>query len=202
MSLPKTLTTLPTNYHEQSAFRLTNARQFLWLNLASIPLLLLATVFFAAYLWLYYRLLNGFLVIKSLPDEMPMRLVAFLLVAMLPLHEYLHGLGMQYYGHQVRYGVKWTKGVLYATSDQGLFGRHQFIRIALAPLIGISLLCMGICLFVPASIGLCFSIVAILNATGSIGDLWMAWIVRKYPPDTLIRDEEDGIRIFCPQAQR
>jgi hypothetical protein len=37
----------------------------------------------------------------------------------------------------------------------------------------------------------------VINATGAVGDLWMTVVVRRYPPDTLVQDEADSVRIFA-----
>jgi hypothetical protein len=176
-------------------FRLTERGRILWLNLAAIGLLALMTAFFLGLLLLYHRL-GAPLVITSLPSNISAWLGVALVIAVLPLHEWLHGLGMAYFGHQPRYGIKPLKGVLYATADGALFWRYQYIAIALAPLTVISAGVALLCLFLPGQPAFWVALAGIMNATGAIGDLWMTYLALQYPSSALFRDEEDGMRVF------
>jgi hypothetical protein len=113
---------------------------------------------------------------------------------MLPLHEWLHGVIIARCGHKPRYGIKLF--VLFATSDGALFRRNEFIRIALAPLVIITLIGSVIMLFTPMGLATWIALAITLNAAGSIGDLWMTGIAMRYDSSALIRDEEDSMRIF------
>ncbi|HLV36517.1 MAG TPA: DUF3267 domain-containing protein, partial [Spirillospora sp.] len=75
--------------------------------------------------------------------------------------------------------------------------RNHFVIIALAPLVVITLVGMVLMIFMPDSIAYYIGLIVVLNAAGSIGDLWMTAAVLRYPPDTLVRDEADSIRIYA-----
>jgi hypothetical protein len=126
-------------------------------------------------------------------------LIALILV-MIPLHEGAHGLAILWVGHKPRFGAKLSKMVVYATTDAGLFRRDEFLIVALAPLVGISLLGMILVFFVPDWVAYYISLAVILNAGSSIGDLWMVAVVLRHPPEAIVRDEEDGIRLYTPQT--
>ena len=49
----------------------------------------------------------------------------------------------------MRYGAKLSKGVLYATADNALFRRNEYLAIALAPLVGITLVVMVLMVVAP-----------------------------------------------------
>ncbi|NWG16708.1 MAG: DUF3267 domain-containing protein [Chloroflexi bacterium] len=119
-----------------------------------------------------------------------------ILVVILPLHEWIHGLAIRWAGHKPRYGVMLSKGALYATADGALFPRDVFIVIALAPLVGITLLAMLLIWILPDGTAYYIALAAALNAGSAIGDVWMAAAVRRCPPDALVRDEADSIRIY------
>jgi hypothetical protein len=51
--------------------------------------------------------------------------------------------------------------------------------------------------FVPDWAGYYVSLGVILNAGSAIGDLWMLLVVLRYPASAIVRDEEDGIRIYA-----
>ena len=107
-----------------------------------------------------------------------------------------------WFGHQVRYGTKLSKGVLYATAENALFRRNEYLAVALAPLVGITLLAMMLMLIVPQGLAYYIGIAAVLNAGGAIGDLWSVGVLLRYPADVLVRDEADGFRIYAPASQR
>ncbi|MBZ0301203.1 MAG: DUF3267 domain-containing protein, partial [Anaerolineae bacterium] len=111
-------------------------------------------------------------------------------------HELLHGLAIRWAGHKPRYGMELSKGVLYATTDQALFPRNHFLIIALTPLVALTLAGMVLMIFVPDGVGYYLGLIVVLNAAGAIGDLWMAAVVVRYPPEALVRDEADSIRVY------
>jgi hypothetical protein len=113
-----------------------------------------------------------------------------LVLVMIPLHEGAHGLAIVAVGHQPRFGAKLSKMVVYATTDTGLFRRGEFLAVALAPLVALTLLGMFLVWVIPDWYGYYVSLAVVLNAGSAIG------VVLRYPPSALVRDEEDGIRVF------
>lgn len=195
---PRTVKHLPDSYREIYFLRVT--QQVLWLNLVAIGVMALALVIFLGWLVLYHAA-GAPMVINSLPERLPTAFGILLVLAILPLHEWIHGLAIGYFGHRARYGIKPLKGVLYATADGALFWRNQYIVVALAPLVVISLIMLVASLFFPAETALWLMFAAALNATGAVGDLWMFIAVMRwrFPPHILVRDEEDGMRVFSDQ---
>ena len=118
-------------------------------------------------------------------------------VLVLPFHELIHGITITLLGHHASYGAKLSKGVLYATAENALFRRNEYLAVALAPLIVITLLAMGLMLVLDQGWAYYVGIAAVFNAGGAIGDLWAAGIVVRYPATALIRDEADGFRVFA-----
>ncbi|MCB9450435.1 MAG: DUF3267 domain-containing protein [Anaerolineaceae bacterium] len=119
-----------------------------------------------------------------------------LLVAVIPVHEGLHGLAILWAGHRPRFGMMLSKGAFYATADNALFWRNAFVVIALAPLIGITLLGMVLTVLLPDDLGFYAALLVAINAGSAIGDVWMTWAVLRYSPAALVRDEADSIRIY------
>ncbi len=56
--------------------------------------------------------------------------------------------------------------------------------------------------FSGAALQLWLGLAVAFNAGSAIGDLWMVWIVLRFDSSALIRDEEDGIRIYTQSAGR
>jgi hypothetical protein len=170
---------------------LTEPKLLLWLNiLALVPLL--AMVILMGWWWALIGRSPG----GNVDVPWWIAVIAILLVV-LPLHEFLHGAAITAIGHRVRYGAKLSKGVLYATAENALFRRNEYLAVALAPLVGITLLAMALMLVVPQGFAYYLAIGAVLNAGGAIGDLWSVGVLLRYPASVLVRDESDGFRIYA-----
>jgi len=115
------------------------------------------------------------------------------------LHELTHGLALRSYGARPKYGVMWKEMMFYATAPGHAFRRNAYLVIALAPLVGLSVLGL-ILLALPLPGWLLWIIIfcASLNAGSAIGDLWLVRVALGYPPVALIVDEKDGLRVFMP----
>lgn len=192
MALP--IRALPEGYIEIRQVILTEPRLLLKLNLLSlIPLA--AMIVWMALWW-------GIVSRSRLPEpqvDIPWLIalpIVFLIV--LPLHELLHGLTIRYFGHSVRYGVELSKGVLYATADNALFRRNEYIAVALAPFVAITVLIMLLMLVSPQWLAYYTAVAAVVNAGGAVGDLWAVGIVLGCPAFALVRDEADSFRIYTP----
>lgn len=190
----KTLHSLPAGYHEVFYLLLTSRRNLLLMNLFSLPLLVLSVVG----LLLWYMLI----VVLRGPWQSEILLLPALLVLLvtIPLHELLHGLAIHWWGHQPRYGVKLRKMVFYCTTD-GYFRRHEFLLVALAPLLVLTPAGLLLMLLLPQGMAFYIGLGVLLNTTGAVGDLWMAAVVLRYPSEAIIKDEEDSIRIFMPGGE-
>jgi hypothetical protein len=198
LTLSHTVQQLPDGYQEIFYLRVTEGRNLLWLNFLSLGLLILSLLLFFGWL-LVYHTLGAPLVISHLPDHFPALIGLGIAILVFVLHEWIHGLAIQYYGHKPRYGIKPLKGVLFATADNAYFWRDQYLVVMLAPLVGISLLGILLSLVFPAGASLWLILAAAMNVAGATGDIWMAYHTLRFDHDHLFRDEEDGMRVFAPQ---
>jgi hypothetical protein len=188
---PTPIHALPDTYTEAEHLVVTEGNRLLWLNVLALVPLAVALVLMGGW-WLLVVRLRG-----SIPGSDLSWWVGLLLVLLvLPLHEGLHAAAILWAGHKPRLGAKLDKGVLYATADGALFRRNQFIVIALAPIVVITLAGMALMLALPDMLGFWIGLAVVFNASSAIGDLWMVAVVLRYPPDALVRDEADGIRIY------
>ncbi len=138
---------------------------------------------------------------KSIELSSPSGLLIALavLLLMLVLHELVHGVIMGIFGARPQFGMMWKEAMFYATSPGFAYPRRQYLAIALAPLVVISLLAvLAMVLLAGTGWVTLVAFVATFNAAGSIGDLWIATIVLRYPSHTYVVDERDGVRIFLP----
>lgn len=182
---------LPAHYHEVLHLVVTEGKRLLWLNLLALIPLVVSLVVVGAW-WLAVARLRG----PIAGDGPPWLLGILLLLATMPLHEAIHALAIRLVGHRPRFGAKLDKGVLYATADQALFRRDEFIAVALAPIVFISISGLTLMVVLPDAVAYWIGLAIVLNAASAIGDLWMTAVVLRYPPNALVRDEADGIRIF------
>lgn len=189
--LPNPIHELPPTYQEVEHLVVTEGGRLLWLNLLSLIPLALAIVGVNVW-WQWVVSWRG-----SLPGDLHWLIGLPLALLVLLLHELIHAAVILLVGHKPRLGAKLDKGVLYATADGAYFRRSEFIAVALAPLVVITLAGLALIALLPDRIGFYVSLAVILNAGGAIGDLWMAWVVLRHAPSVLVRDEEDGIRVFA-----
>lgn len=120
---------------------------------------------------------------------------AVLATAVVPVHEYVHGFAITYYGGTTSYGVGLAHFVLpyaYATTDHR-FDRGEFVVVALAPLVVLSVLGTGLML----ALGWGWLVVPLAaNAAGAVGDVWMTLTVLGYPEHVRVEDSATGVRVL------
>ncbi|MBP8972764.1 MAG: DUF3267 domain-containing protein [Anaerolineae bacterium] len=198
MSLPVgPITALPPGYCEAHATRVSQPSTWLpLLALTLAALLVSAGLVFGALA--AYHVAGAPLVIGALPNDVSRLLGYALVLAVLPLHEGVHGWMIRRCGHSPRYGLKWY--ALYTTADSAYFRRDEYLRVLLAPLVLITLGGMAVLLFLPAGAASWVALAVVVNASGAGGDLWMAIIARRCDPAALICDEADGMRIYLPSV--
>ncbi len=185
---------LPPNYREVRHLVATDSRTLLILNLVSLIPIGIALGLVGLW-WAFVRQTRGGIVGGE--DVSPIIGIIGVLVTVFVVHEGIHGLFIAVYGHRPRFGFKPQHGVFYATANDALFPRNPFLVIALAPLVVMTVVGLALMLVVPDALGYYVGLVIVLNAGGAVGDLWMAAVVVRYPPDTLVRDEADSIRIYA-----
>ncbi len=191
------LGSLPDGFHEVLYWTIKeNPGRMILLQILAVPLLLLSTAVFC-----------GFAAgLGTLPSSLAFGLgeiiaVILTVVITIVLHELAHGIAMQRFGAQPRYGALWKQAMFYATAPGYAFRRNDYVQIALAPLILLSVLSILGMWFLSGTFWvIVLAIAGIINATGAIGDLWITGIVLRYPASAYIMDEKDGVRVFLRQT--
>jgi len=126
-----------------------------------------------------------------------------LFVGTMVLHELIHGAFMSKYGGKPSYGAGIAYFILpyfYATTKT-IFTRNQFIVIAIAPLVVISLVVIGIMAAFP-SIAHWMFIPFIMNASGAVGDMWVTRNVLRYPKHVMLEDRKTGLIIYGKETDK
>jgi hypothetical protein len=188
-------TSLPDHYQQVLYWRLTGSpARLILIQALAIPLFILSG-------WFFFQIA---LHLGKLPSSFSIDLnqVGFTLAAIfitIVLHEWLHGITMKIFGAKPQYGIKWKQLLFYATCPGHAFHRNQYVAVALAPLVVLSLLfVLGIWLLSGTGWVALLGICGVLNASGAIGDIWMSGIALRYPTAAYIVDEQDGMRVFLP----
>ena len=119
------------------------------------------------------------------------------------LHELIHGLFMSKYGGKPSYGAGIAHYILpyfYATTKT-IFTRNQFIVIAIAPLVMVSLIGIGIIAAFP-SIAHWMLIPFVINGSGAVGDLWVTRNILKFPKHVLLEDQKTSLIIYGKETDK
>lgn len=199
LSRPSPVKSLPEGYREVYHLSVTDMAALFWLNVLSLVLLAAFALLMIAWIAGVRSLHAPYTISSHIPGLF--RWIGVL--AVLPVHEWIHGLAIRWVGHSHIYGIKWAKLgrlkvplVLYTTAGDVYFRRLQFIFVALAPVVIITLLGMVIVVFLPNHLAYYVALAVVINGAGSVGDFWMVVVTLRYPADCLVRDEADSIRIY------
>jgi nicotinate-nucleotide adenylyltransferase len=187
---------VPEGYYEVLYWKLTaSTRRLILIQLLAVPLGIIALPLFG---WIAGQFGSRAFTVAGLGDLLV--LIAALLLT-LGLHELAHGAVMAAFGAQPRYGIKWEAGALYATAPGYAFTRNQYLAVIFAPLLGLSVLAvLGMWALAGTWAVTLLVLCATVNAMGACGDVYMGWLIARYPPAAFVIDEADGMRVFLPIA--
>lgn len=171
----------------------------LWLNLVGVGLLFL-------FGWLFLRLATLLRSqVRSSPAftfALPSGFVAILgiviaFVTVLLLHELVHGACFWLITHsRPRFGLQ--AAYAYAAAPDWFIARNPYLIVGLAPLVLISLVGLLLLPWLPNALLLPWIFALAVNASGSIGDLYIiGWLLRR-PASALVNDHGDCIHIYLP----
>lgn len=123
-------------------------------------------------------------------------------VASIILHEAVHGVLFLVFGGKPRFGVKligrFFPVACYATA-RGPFFRNQYLLVSLAPFLTLTPVFLVIGILANSEGIAALAIMAMaMNVSGSIGDLMMAWKIRRHGRKTLYEDTADGFNWYVP----
>jgi hypothetical protein len=128
--------------------------------------------------------------------QMILTVGAIVVVASMLFHEYLHGFALLAGGHVPRYSVK--QGVPHAGTAPDVFlTRNHFLFMALTPFFAMTFLGGFLLFLLPPLLGQIWLVALLLNCAASVGDLYIANLLRQFPASTLFADQ-NGIAIFLP----
>jgi len=124
------------------------------------------------------------------------------IVATIILHEAIHAALFLILGGKPRFGVKlagrFFPVACYATSTVPIL-RNQYLLVCLGPFLMLTLIFMAIGILANADNSALLALMAMaMNVSGSIGDLMVAWKIRRHGNQTLFEDTVDGVNWYVP----
>ena len=118
------------------------------------------------------------------------------LVVFIVLHELVHGALFWIYSRsRPKFGFR--GGYAYAAAPGWFFPPRQYLVIALAPLVLLSILGMALVAVVPAGLLTIMLFGMTVNASGAVGDLWIAYKVIRERRKIVIEDLGDGMNFYA-----
>lgn len=139
-------------------------------------------------------ILNNFLSrgVISYPTDNPLFnfyiIAALTMILICIIHELIHGITFKLFGGKVKYGIK----IIYAYTQEISsmpIDRNKFLIVLLSPVVVISI---ASTLFPPWIGGLVY----FFNLIGSIGDIYMAFVLCRCSYDSKIIDREYGFDVI------
>lgn len=183
---------LPEHYREALYWKLSEHQKLLVaLNVAGILIMVVALVPLVAWARLWQPVKTGG--VSAFQTLVGLVMVGLTVV----LHELLHGLALRFYGAKPTYGVLWKGMMFYATAAGHAFPRNAYVAVALAPLVGLSVLGAAMLMLpLPGWLALWVVLCTAFNAGSAVGDLWLVRVALSYPRSVYVVDEKDGLRVF------
>lgn len=194
------LQTLPENYRLSAGLNMKNLGLQLKMNIAGFfVLVLFGWLFTAAAVYLRPDDATTFLLLKweGASGILTIVIVLALMFVTIVVHEGIHGLGFILLA-KVRPIFAFRGVYAYAAAPDWFIPRDPYLVIGLAPFVGISLVGVALMAIVPAAWIAPLVLVCVVNATGAIGDLWVAALLLRQPPEALSNDTGDEIKIYAP----
>jgi hypothetical protein len=197
--------TLPGNYHSIGTFDLrNNTTALLQLNLLGFALFAVsAGLFTVALFWLRPEdtrqgLVLGISGVGGLLQALGVVIVVT--VVMILLHEAVHGVFFWLFTRTIpRFAFKGVYA--YAAAPDWYLPKFQYLATALAPLVMLSAAGVGLMAVVPASSFVTLLLFLVSNASGAIGDLWVAgWLLRQ-PNACYANDQGDAVSLYVAEGK-
>lgn len=173
-------------------------QQLLWANLLALLPLSTGVIL----LWLPYQIYlflgAPYAYFPTLSWSMTANIIWGILIVLssIVIHELLHGLVLHLAGHRPFYFIRF--GVPHVGMRPGTFlTKNQYLLMALTPFIVMTLLGGLLLILIPPAVGKLLLLAILLNMAASIGDLYIANMVRVTPADALFASQK-GIQVFVP----
>lgn len=170
---------------------LENRRTIIYLNLLTIPLLIVFVFIFK----LIVDLTRKLIVETTNISIMNFFAFAIFLIISLIIHELIHGLFFKIFNPQGKLKFGFKSGMLYASSVDSYYSKIQAILILMAPFMILTAL-YSLVYFLQIVTPFFYISIAALHGSGCIGDFWFTYLLLKSPKNIVMRDTQVGIDIY------
>jgi len=121
------------------------------------------------------------------------------IVVMVILHEGIHGLFFwKFTGDRPKFGFKGSYA--YAAAPDWYLPKNAYLVIALSPFVILSGLGLAALMIVPAAWIHAILLFVTLNASGAVGDIYVACWLLKFSEDLLVQDFGDRMHVYARGA--
>jgi hypothetical protein len=121
------------------------------------------------------------------------------IVVMLFVHEGFHGLCFWIFT-KTRPLFAFKGAYAYAAAPDWYLPKGQYLITGLAPLVGITAICVSLMFVLPAWWMNPLVWMLVLNTSGACGDLWMVYYLLRSPSDVLARDKGDVLEFYTSRS--
>jgi hypothetical protein len=127
--------------------------------------------------------------------------VAVLFAGTIVVHELIHGLVYRFLGYRVNYGLALNVGAAYAAAFGQFQTRRDNLLVALAPIVVITAALTPLLAVGSLPVAVAAFLVLVVNTSGAIGDLFIAWRLLRMPEGTLMFDvDARHSYVYYPEA--
>jgi hypothetical protein len=129
-------------------------------------------------------------------NMLPILLLLLAVMALaIVLHELAHGLFFWLFArHRPEFGI--GPGYAFAAMPDWYYPRGQYLVIALAPLVLLTLVGLTASVFAPQPWLNWLLVGMLINSGGAIGDMYIGWRVAREERSVLIKDSGDGFQLY------
>lgn len=189
--------TLPDGYILARTLDLRQTKSLILVNLFGLVLLLASWVGFSQ---LANGLHPGSVDLSFSSDNLVETFLSFftliaVFVIMLVVHEGFHGLCFWLFTKS-RPLFAFKGFYAYAAAPDWYLPKRQYLITGLAPLVGITMICVALMFILPAWWMNPLVWMLVLNTSGACGDLWMVYWLLRSPSDVLARDKGDVLEFY------
>ena len=189
---------LPQSYLPHRQLDLSRRSVALALNLVALPLLALFGWLFhrlAAWLRPDYAQAGG--LVQAMDSLVDLLILVAVYVILIVLHELIHGAFFWLFTRERPLFA--FKGLYaFAAAPDWHIPRNQYIIVGLAPLVLISAAAPLLAAVIPVPMIPFLVLLAALNASGAVGDVFIVGWVLIHPANALVRDRGDVYDIYLP----
>jgi hypothetical protein len=188
---------LPEGYTLARTLDLRQTKNLILVNLFGVVLLIASWIGFAGLANALHPGSMNFTISSRNLGSAFLSLLTFVIVivVMLFVHEGFHGLCFWIFT-KTRPLFAFKGAYAYAAAPEWFLPKGQYLLTGLAPLVGITVICVALMFVLPAWWMNPLVWMLVLNTSGACGDLWMVYWLLRSPADVMSRDKGDVLEFY------